>query len=276
MGVSEPRERLGRAGGDDMEREYIRRLKDTKDTRDHKDNNDTPSASLVPLVSLKSFQAYSPTMPLLLALDTGSPQVSVALGRDGRLLAERSVEIDRSSGRLLEMIAEVLAAAGARPADLEGVLALQGPGSFTGLRIGLATALGLHQALGVPATAIPTLRVLAARAAEPGTIVAAVDALRGEWSAQAFNLNEPLSGMELVHGGNLPSLVSGITAVTGFGVSRLAELPDWPAEIRLIEGEPLAATALRLVPGEWDSGLLIHPLYSRPPAITAPRRRHLS
>ena len=166
--------------------------------------------SLMSLVSLMSFQAYSPTMPpLLLALDTGSPQVSVALGRGSQVLAERSVEIDRSSGRLLEMIAEVLAEAGAKPADLGGVLALQGPGSFTGLRIGLATALGLHQALGVPATAISTLRVLAARAAEPGTIVAAVDALRGEWSAQAFRGGEPLSGMELIHGSNLPSSSQG-------------------------------------------------------------------
>ena len=214
--------------------------------------------------------------PLLLALDTGSPQVSVALGRGNQVLAERSVEIGRSSGRLLEMIGEVLAEASAKPADLGGVLALQGPGSFTGLRIGLATALGLHQALGVPATAISTLRVLAARAAEPGTVIAAVDALRGEWSAQAFRGDEPLSGMELVHGITLPSLVPAITAVTGFGVSRLAELPDWPAEIRLIEGQPLAATALRLIPSEWDSDLLIHPLYSRPPAVTRPRPRHLS
>ncbi|MFP5288978.1 MAG: tRNA (adenosine(37)-N6)-threonylcarbamoyltransferase complex dimerization subunit type 1 TsaB [Thermoanaerobaculia bacterium] len=213
---------------------------------------------------------------LLLALDTGSPQVSVAVGRAGGVLAERSVEIDRSSGRLLEMIGEALAEAGAKPADLGGVLALQGPGSFTGLRIGLATALGLHQALGVPATAIPTLRVLAARAAEPGPVVAAVDALRGEWSAQAFQSDEPLSGLELVHGATLPRLLPGITAIAGFGVARLAELPDWPAEVRLLEAGPLAATALRLVPAEWDPDLLIHPIYSRPPAITAPRRRHLS
>lgn len=215
-------------------------------------------------------------LPLLLALDTGSPQVSVALGRGGQVLAERSVEIDRSSGRLLEMIGEVLAEAGAKPADLGGVLALQGPGSFTGLRIGLATALGLHQALGVPATTIPTLRVLAARAGGQGTVVAAVDALRGEWSAQAFREGEPLTGMELVHGSTLPSLVPGVAAVTGFGVSRLAELPDWPAAVRLIEAGPLAATALPLAPSEWDSSLLIHPIYSRPPAITAPRPRHLS
>lgn len=207
---------------------------------------------------------------LHLALDTGSPLVSVAVGRGGQLLAERSVEIDRSSGRLLEMIGEVLAEAGAKPADLAGVLALQGPGSFTGLRIGLATALGLHQALGVPATAIPTLKVLAARAAAEGVVVAAVDALRDEWSAQAFRNGEPLSGMELVHGSTLPFLVPGITAVTGFGVSKL-ELP-----VRLIEAGPLAATALRLIPDEWDPALLTAPLYSRPPAITQPRKRHLS
>ena len=208
--------------------------------------------------------------PLLLALDTGSPQVSVALGRGIQVLAERSVEIDRSSGRLLEMIAEVLAEAGAQPADLGGVLALQGPGSFTGLRIGLATALGLHQALGVPATAIPTLRVLAAR--EEETVVAAVDALRGEWSAQAFRAGEPVSEMELVHGSALPSLAPGIKAITGFGVSRLEGLPG----IQLIEAGPLAATALQLIPTEWDPGLLTHPIYSRPPAITKPRPRHLS
>lgn len=218
--------------------------------------------------------------PLLLALDTGSPRVSVALGQGGEVLAGRDIEIDRSSGRLLDMIGEVLAEAGAKPADLGGVLALQGPGSFTGLRIGLATALGLHQALGVPATALPTLRVLAAReAGASGTIVAAVDALRGSWSAQAFRsgpVPEPLTGMELVHGTALPVLAPRMTAVTGFGVSRLAEMPDWPEEIRLIEAGPLAATALRLLPDQWDSDLLIHPLYSRPPAITQPRPRSRS
>jgi tRNA threonylcarbamoyl adenosine modification protein YeaZ len=220
--------------------------------------------------------------PLLLALDTGSPLVSVAVGRAGQVLAERAVEIGRSSGQLLEMMGEALGEAGAKPADLGGVVALRGPGSFTGLRIGLATVLGLHQALGVPATALPTLRVLAARAASPGTTVAAVDALRGEWSAQPFSAGTipvPLGEMDLVHGSVLPCLVPGVTTVTGFGVSRLAELPDWPGEVELVEAGPLAATALRLIEGNviaWEPALLIHPLYSRPPAITVPRPRRPS
>ncbi len=224
--------------------------------------------------------------PLLLALDTGSPLVSVAIGHGGRggeLLAERSVEIGRSSGQLVEMMGEVLAEAGARPADLGGVVALRGPGSFTGLRIGLATALGLHQALGVPATALSTLHVLAAAAWADGVVVAAVDALRGEWSTQSFAAGAALDEMELVHGGNLPSLFpgvpeSGLRTITGFGISRLAGLPDWPADIRLVEAGALAATALRLALEiqAWDADLLIHPLYSRPPAVTPPKPRPMA
>lgn len=226
--------------------------------------------------------------PLLLALDTGSPLVSVAVGRGGEVLAERAVEIGRSSGQLLEMMGEVLAEAGARAADLGGVVALRGPGSFTGLRIGLATALGLHQALGVPATALPTLQVLAAAVRSGGTegmVVAAVDALRGEWSAQLFADRRPLGAMELAHGAGLALLFpesrerqGDPRTVTGFGISRLADLPEWPADIRLVEAGPLAATAVRLAADipSWNADLLVHPLYSRPPAVTPPKPRVLA
>jgi tRNA threonylcarbamoyl adenosine modification protein YeaZ len=209
---------------------------------------------------------------LLLAIDAASPRVSVAVGRNGEVLAERAVEIERSSGRLIDLIGEVLAEAGARPADLGGVLALRGPGSFTGLRVGLATALGLHQALGVRATAISTLHVLSTLA--DGQVVAAVDALRGEWSVQSFN---PSSDMELLPGGEIPRLFpEDAGTVVGFGVTRLADLPGWPAGIRLLEGGPLAGAAVRLAATlnvNWDPDLLVRPLYSRPPAITPARPR---
>jgi tRNA threonylcarbamoyl adenosine modification protein YeaZ len=226
--------------------------------------------------------AAVPLGPLVLALDSGSPLVSVAVGRPSEVLALRSVEIARSSRQLLEMVDEVLAEVGARPRDLGGVVALRGPGSFTGLRIGLSTVLGLHQALGVQATAVSTLEALAASVPTGGTgpVVAVVDALRGEWSAQAFAAGpvpRPLTGMELVPGAELPRLGAGTSPwVTGFGVERLAELPGWPAAVRLHEAGPLAAAGLRLagLPGPaWDAGLLTSPIYSRPPAVTALKGR---
>jgi tRNA threonylcarbamoyl adenosine modification protein YeaZ len=222
---------------------------------------------------------------LLLALDTGSPQVSVALARDGEVVAARSVEQQRSSTRLLAMVQEILDEAGVGVRDLGAVAVLRGPGSFTGLRIGLATALGLHQALEIPATALPTLPVLAASAEEKGgTVIAVVDALRGDWSAQAFLDGRPSGEMALVPGAELPLLARGGEAVViGFGASRLGELPGWPATLRLREPGPLAATAAKLAAapgtvwdGVWDVTRLTSAIYSRPPAITLPRPRAAS
>jgi len=252
---------------------------------------------------------------LVLALDAGSPVVSVAVGRGGEVLAAGAVALQRSSTQLLALVAEVLAAAAATPADLAGIVALAGPGSFTGLRVGLATALGLVQALGVRAQAVPTLAALAAASeAPPGSLViAAVDALRGEWSAQAFRAGpvpEPLGEMELVSAGELlerlapwaaaasltdrpdrtdpvdPASAAGSVdlatsappAIIAFGVSALRCGGDaaggWA---RFQQAPPLAPAALRLAaalpPASWRAASLAAPIYSRPPATTAPKPR---
>ncbi len=218
----------------------------------------------------------------LLALDTGSPLVSVALARDGVVVASRSVEQARSSTRLLEMVQEVLTEAGIGVRDLGGIAVLRGPGSFTGLRIGLATVLGLHQALGVAATALPSLPVLAASAGvRERIVIAAVDALRGDWSAQAFAAGQPLGEMELVPGPELPRLAGGVyeesdAVVIGFGVSRLATIPGWPEGVRLIEPGALAPAAAILATSpetEWNPAFLTSAIYSRPPAVTLPKPR---
>lgn len=226
----------------------------------------------------------------ILAVDSASPVVSVAVAVDGAVRAERVVEIGRSSERLLAMVDEVLSEAGlASPRELSGILALAGPGSFTGLRVGLATVLGLHQATGVPAAAVPTLPVLAAAVpAAPGEElrVAAVDVLRGEWAAQNFappadgQPPQPLGDAGRRPAAELLAALAGRRAtLVGFGVAALSEAlapPELPPGLRLVEPPPLAAPAARLAaahPPAWAAGSLTRPLYFRPPAVTLPKRR---
>ena len=217
---------------------------------------------------------------LVLAFDTGSPLTSVAVARGVAVLAEEAVERASSSDSILALIDAVLARAGAVPRDLCELCVLRGPGSFTGLRIGLATALGLHQALGVRVAAMPTLRVLAEVAASPAQaerVVAVVDALRGQWFAQTFARTtsrdaelEALGPPEIVDAAALASF--GPATIVGFGAGAIAF--DAAAHVVSIEPPPLAAVAARLALSwsEWDPSLLTEPLYLRP-APTTPAKR---
>lgn len=90
------------------------------------------------------------TAPLL-AFDTSTPVGSVAVGREGEVLARALLlRAGEHAARLLPAIAEVLDEAGIARSELGGVVVGRGPGSFTGVRISAATARGLAKALGVP------------------------------------------------------------------------------------------------------------------------------
>lgn len=209
----------------------------------------------------------APRSDLLLALDTGSPLVSVALGRGGACLACRTLPQAGSSSGLIPEIQALLAQAGAAPRGLRGVLALAGPGSFTGLRVGCATALGLAQALGIPAAGVPTLAALA-RSVEgaAGRVVAAVDALRGEWFIQIFAGTVPEGEPRLV---SLAELLELGGTLVGFNL---------PPEAGGRAPGALAPAALALAAESaftWSDALLTHPLYLRAPAATPTARRPL-
>jgi tRNA threonylcarbamoyl adenosine modification protein YeaZ len=120
---------------------------------------------------------------LLLALDTATPSVGVAVCSDGAVLAQRCVVDARRHNELLAVgIREVLAAAGLTASQLEGVAVGVGPGPYTGLRVGLVTARSLGHALGIGVHGVCSLDVLAAAAArtEPGEFLVATDARRKE------------------------------------------------------------------------------------------------
>lgn len=138
-------------------------------------------------------------MSTWLAFDAGSPVTSAAVARSGALLAE-SAGASRTGPSLLQQIADSLRRSGVAVAELDGIVVLRGPGSFTGIRVALATALGLRAALAAPVYALSNLAALALHAGagpQPGEtgagdtppVLALVDALRDEWFAQEFRFD---------------------------------------------------------------------------------------
>ena len=132
--------------------------------------------------------ALSRRGPLLLALETSGGRPSVALARGGELLAERRAAPGRPGREpLLPAIDALLRRAGFALADVEAFAVAVGPGSFTGLRIGIATLKGLAFGSAAPVAAVGTLDALALRAPRGrDPIVAALDARRGEVYAAGF------------------------------------------------------------------------------------------
>ncbi|HWZ85963.1 MAG TPA: tRNA (adenosine(37)-N6)-threonylcarbamoyltransferase complex dimerization subunit type 1 TsaB, partial [Thermoanaerobaculia bacterium] len=128
---------------------------------------------------------------IVLALETASPSPAVALLSDGRLFEQMLPADRRASEELLPALRRVLESAGRTLADCERIGVCAGPGSFTGLRVGLATAWGLGRALGIPVEAVSTLEAMAeaARSAGAGRVVAVLDAGRGDLVCERFDLS---------------------------------------------------------------------------------------
>jgi tRNA threonylcarbamoyladenosine biosynthesis protein TsaB len=110
---------------------------------------------------------------LILAFDTATDVATVALVRDGGVLGERRSR----AARVLREIEELLGEAGLEADDIDAIAVGTGPGSYTGLRMGLVTARTLAVSLGVPVAGVSTLHALAAGA--PGA-VPVIDARRRE------------------------------------------------------------------------------------------------
>jgi tRNA threonylcarbamoyladenosine biosynthesis protein TsaB len=190
---------------------------------------------------------------LTLAFDTATSVATAALVRDGEVLGERASR----AVRVLEDADELLREAGLEPSELGSVVVGTGPGSFTGLRMGLAAARGLAFALDVPVAGVSTLDALAAGA--PGALPI-VDAGRREVFTRVKG--EPLSAapqeLELEPG----TLCVGDGAVRYRDVleQRGAEVPPDDDERHRPRARFHAALATEFGPAEE-----IEPLYLRIP-----------
>lgn len=135
------------------------------------------------------------TKDLWVAIETSGDRASVAVGRPGTVLATEAVPgARRHAAELIPALDRALQAAGVGLESLIGVLVSDGPGSFTGLRIGATVGKGLATSLGLPLRTASALLVMARGGwrQHPGAtrVLAVSDALRGEVYAGLYDIGE--------------------------------------------------------------------------------------
>lgn len=221
---------------------------------------------------------------LVLGIETSGPVCSVGLADNDTVLAERMVWGQKiHSVRLIPLIDGVLRDAGKRPGDLEGIAVSAGPGSFTGLRIGMTTAKALAHALDRPVAGVPSLDILARPlrgAACPVMVI--VPARKGEVYGAVYTpetsprpLEPPaaLSTEELIETARRfdgPLLFTGEAA--GLYREQLEhalgpEARFAPASLRQPRGAVAAEMgAVLLAAGKGATAFTLQPEYIRPPA----------
>jgi len=173
---------------------------------------------------------------IVLALDTAGVDCAAAVYDSGSdsVMGEVTETIGRGHAEhLMHVIDEALAKAGTALSAIERVVVTVGPGSFTGIRIGVAAARGFALSLDIPAVGVTTLEVMAAAAGKqnPGKpVLAAIDAKREEIYLQAFGADgSPLDEARAVTVDEARTIVSAFDGiVTGTAVARLSDAP--PAE----------------------------------------------
>ncbi len=185
---------------------------------------------------------------LLLALDTCGPSGSVALGRvaEGRLelLGQKELAGRSYAATLIAAVAELLDSARHDIGSLDGIVVVNGPGSFTGVRVGVSAAKGLAQGAEIPVVALSRLEALTHKA---GVASAALDAHRGEIYLRLERSGEApvelLAGLEELAA--MPAAPARIAVCDDAAAALLARL--WPQIELLRTPPPLASEAL--VPG---------------------------
>lgn len=216
-------------------------------------------------------------MSVILAMDCSVADLSAAIVRDGRPLMHLSEAGREQSSRLLPAIERLLAGAAIERSEIDLVAVTIGPGSFTGVRVGLAAAHGLAIGLGVPLAGLLTTAVLLAQVpTTPRLKVAAIDSRLGDWFCAIEGEATPF----LISSRSLAERLQGQAClVIGAGAALLAdELVKAGSDAVAQEALPDAITLARLAGATGTAGWRVRnaheglprPLYLRGVNITLP------
>jgi tRNA threonylcarbamoyladenosine biosynthesis protein TsaB len=225
---------------------------------------------------------------VLLALETVTPAGSLAICRDGHVVGQVGNTTTPHAARLPMALVDYLASHGLALTDVDRLAVVCGPGSFTGVRIGMACVQGLAVTRGLDVAAVSTLEAIAEgwRAGLPGappqTVVACLDGMRGEvfFAPFLWDGHRMRSVGDAAVGAPSPSVVeelAGPVTVVGSGAVKYADV--WRAAgVDTVRDalEPLAASAARLAAGPaWPvvSPHALRPVYVRRPDVELARDR---
>ena len=216
----------------------------------------------------------------VLAFDTALAACSAAVWADGEVLASAYERLERGHAEaLMPMVEAVRTETGLAYDELDLLAVTIGPGTFTGLRIGLAAARGLSLASGLPLAGVTTLEAVAAAVDEEvhgsGPVLAVLDARLGQVYAQVFgpDLN-PITDPSIVAAraaGNLVPDGQGMVVGTGARLVHAALAGAMPGlRFPPVPALPHAATVARLAARAGPAAGPPKPLYLRPPDARLP------
>lgn len=212
---------------------------------------------------------------LILALDTalGACSACVLDAMAGRVLAQKSVAMERGHAEaLMPLVSALMAESGVGFSQLDRVCATTGPGSFTGLRVGLSAARGIALAANIPAIGVGTLTAFAAPEISEGgvhPVISVIDARHGHVYYQAVSgsgaalIRPKIAPIEQVH----EAARFGLPVIVGNGAQLVAK--DWPVEVPPLKVETTPAPSI-----EWVAwvGAAVEPDHApaRPTYLKAP------
>ena len=223
----------------------------------------------------------------VLCLETSADRCSVALFEDGRMIGYRYTDEERAHSRKLTLfIEDIFKELGLAPRVLDAVAYSKGPGSYTGLRVGLSNAKGLAFALDIPMIGISTSRIFyegVRKDHDADLYVTLQDARRMEAYASAFSRD----GKEL--SSDIPTILDedwkaellekgNKIVLTGTGAEKVAGMFESVKNVLVIPAQPDAKNMGALAAAsfekkEFENILLAEPKYVKSPNITQPRRK---
>ena len=221
-------------------------------------------------------------MANILHIETSTEQCGVALSQNANIIGNKEVVENgfTHAKQLHALINEVLSECGLSPDQLDAVAVSEGPGSFTGLRIGCVAAKGLCFALDIPLITLPTLQILAAPQSKNSKVVSLLDARRDEVYTAVYDKGGVLkvdTHAHILTASSFADLAADKVSFVGTGAEKTKDLlhsnPNW----KFVSSHPSATAmpALAFKAFEKKQFANIHsfaPAYLKPVRITASKK----